>query len=70
MMFRGILGKLISLVSLLVTSAGDLIVTNSGDNILISASPFSDLSGTISVEENYVGKVEAVDLITGTIKEV
>ena len=70
MMFRGILGKLISTVSLLITQAGDFIVTNSGDNILISASPFSDLTGTISVEENYVGKVEAIDLITGTIKEV
>lgn len=69
-MFRGILGKLISTASLLITQAGEFIVTNSGDNILISASPFSDLSGTISVEENFAGAVEAVDLITGTIKEV
>lgn len=70
MMLRGILGKLISTVSLLITQAGEFIVTSGGDNILVTASPFSDLSGTISVEENFAGTVEAVDLITGTIKEV
>lgn len=69
-MFRGILGKLISTVSLLITQAGDFIVTSGGDNILISASPFSDLSGAISIEENFAGTLEAVDLITGSITEV
>lgn len=67
-MLRGIIKKLISTVSLLISDVGDFIVTAAGDNILISASPFSDLKGSIEAVTTYTGNLSAVDLITGSIE--
>ena len=67
MMLRGILEKLISTVSLLVSSAGDFIVTASGDNILIGASPFSDMTGTVTAENIMTGSVTA-STISGKVE--
>lgn len=67
MMLRGILEKLISSVALLISSAGDFIVTASGDNILISASPFSDLTGTVTAEDIMTGSITA-STISGRVE--
>lgn len=64
--FSGFIKRLKSFTALLISGAGDYIVTASGDNILISANPYSDLSGTITAENVISGTLEA-DTITGTI---
>ena len=66
MKFSGLVKKLKSFTALLISSAGDFIVTASGDNILISANPFSDLSGTATAENVISGTLEP-DTITGTV---
>lgn len=56
-MYSGYFEKLISTESLLVDAASDYIVTDTADYILIGASPFSSLRGS----------VEIGDIITGTL---
>lgn len=56
-MYSGYFEKLISTESLLVDAASDYIVTDTADYILIGASPFSSLRGS----------VEVGDIITGTL---
>lgn len=56
-MYSGYFEKLISTESLLVDAASDYIVTDDTDYILIGASPFSSLRGS----------VEIGDIITGTL---
>ena len=56
-MYSGYFEKLISTESLLVDAASDYIVTDAADYILIGASPFSSLRGS----------VEIGDIITGTL---
>lgn len=66
MKFSGLVKKLKSFTALLISGAGDFIVTASGDNILISASPFSDLTGTVTAE-NVISGILEPDTITGTV---
>lgn len=65
-MYSGYFEKLISTESLLVDAVSDYIVTEADDYILIGASPFSSLRGSVEIGEIITGTLDA-DTIDQTI---
>lgn len=58
-MYSGYFEKLISTESLLVDAASDYIATDDDDYILIGASPFSSLRGSVEIGDIITGTLEA-----------